>query len=117
MPSFNQCQFIGHLGKQPEMRFTPSGKAVTGFSVAVNNGYRKDDQWVEQTEWVNVVCWGKTAENANERLTRGSLVFVQGRLQTRSWEKEGGTKGYRTELVADIVKQLDKKTENKKEDF
>lgn len=112
MPSLNNCQFIGHLGKDPEMRYTPAGKAVTDFSVAVSDNYKKDDQWVERTEWVNVVCWGKTAEYAASKLTKGELVYVQGKLQSRVWDKTDGTKGYKTELVADKVLPLEKKAKD-----
>ncbi len=102
MPSINMAIIIGHCGREPEMRYTPSGSAVCNFSVATNHRYKPadSDEWKESTEWHNVVVWGKQAEYVNENLVKGGLVYVQGRLQTRSWEKEG-VKQYKTEIVAD----------------
>ena len=106
MPSLNSVQIIGHLGKAPEMRFTPSGMAVTNFSVACTSK-SKDKEF---TEWANVTVWDKKAELCNQYLNKGSLVYVEGRLQTRSWDKEG-VKHYKTEVIANQVLFLDKKSE------
>lgn len=108
MVSVNIVIMVGRLGKDPEMRYTPSGKAITNFTIAVNMDYKKDSEWIKQTEWVNVVCWGRTAEYASQKLSKGSLVYVQGKLQSRSWDKQDGTKAYRTELIADRVMPLEK---------
>jgi single-strand DNA-binding protein len=99
---------MGNLGADPEMRFAPSGKPVTTFRVAVNNKY-KDSNGVskEETEWFSIVAWGKTAELCNQYLQKGSLVFVEGRNKTRSWD-DNGQKRYRTEVVANRVLFLDK---------
>ena len=99
----NQCNFIGRLGRDPETRYTQSGKAVASFSLACSEKRGGE----ESTEWVNVVAWEKLAEIAGQYLTKGSLVFISGRMQTRKWQdKEGGTR-YTTEIVAREMKMLD----------
>jgi single-strand DNA-binding protein len=100
----NQCNFIGRLGADVEQRYTQSGKAVASFSIAVQE--RKDSP----TEWVRIVAWERLAEVCTEFLTKGSLVFVSGRLQTRSWEQDGQKK-YTTEIVAREMKMLDTRRE------
>ena len=97
--SFNRVEIIGNVGKEPEMRFTPNGNAVTSFSVAVNSKYGEK----ETTEWFNIVAWNKLAETCNQYITKGQQVFVDGRLQTRTWEGDDGVKHYRTELIANHV--------------
>jgi len=99
MASLNQVMIIGNVGKEAEMRFTPAGKPVTSFSVAVNSKFGES----ESTEWFNCVTWNKLAETCNQFLTKGQQVFVEGRLQTRSWEGQDGEKKYRTEVVANKV--------------
>ena len=99
MASLNSVSIIGNVGKEAEMRFTPSGKPVTSFSVAVNSKYGEN----ESTEWFNIVAWNKLAETCNQYLTKGQQVFVEGRLQTRSWEAQDGEKKYRTEIIANRV--------------
>jgi single-strand DNA-binding protein len=97
----NKVMIIGKLGRNPEMRYTPSGKAVTSFSVATNRSWvNADGQRREDTEWFNVVAWGNLAEICKQHLTRGQQVYVEGRLQTRGWEDQSGKRHYRTELVA-----------------
>lgn len=100
----NKCMFIGNLGKDPELRSTQSGKQVANFSIAVQ-GNKTDNGYL--TEWINVVCWEKTAENVSKYLSKGSKVFVEGRFSTRSWEDKDGNKKYTTEIVANEVKFLD----------
>lgn len=97
----------GNLGKDPEMRYTPQGTAITSFSVAVNEG--------KHTEWFNVVAFNKTAEVANQYLNKGQEVLIQGRLNTRSWDGDKG-KQYRTELVADKVNFIGKKRDEEAAD-
>src|SRR3954451_5831517 len=99
--SLNKCMIIGNLGRDPEMRYTPSGQAVTQFTVAVNRNY-KDQQGErqEETEWFRVVAWGQQAEFSAEYLRKGAKVYVEGRIQTRQWEGQDGQKRYTTELVA-----------------
>ena len=92
---------IGNMGRDPEMRYTPSGKPVTSFSLASSrswvapNGERR-----EETEWFNVVAWGGLAEICNQKLAKSQQVYVEGRLQTRSWEDDNGQRHFRTEVVA-----------------
>jgi len=112
MSSYNRVQIMGNLGKNPEMRFAPSGSPVTSFSVAVNRKLKtKDGENKDLTDWFNIVCWQKTAELANQFLTKGSRVFVEGRLSNRSWDGQDGQKHYRTEIIAQQVIFLDSKGE------
>jgi len=108
MASLNRVEIIGNVGKEPEMRFTPSGKAVTSFSVAVNTKFGESDT----TEWFSIVAWNKLAETCNQYLVKGQQVFVEGRLQTRSWEGQDGEKKYRTEVIANQVLFLGKRKES-----
>lgn len=104
----NKVLIIGSLGADPEMRYTPGGKPVTSYSVAVNRGWRTSEgERKEATEWFNVVAWGNLAEICNQFLHKGSQVYVEGRLQTRSWEDSSGARHYRTELVANEMIILD----------
>ncbi len=106
----NKVMIIGNLGRDPEMRYTPSGKPVTSFSVAVSRTYMKaEGERTEVTDWFNVVAWGRLAEICSQYLAKGSTVYVEGRLETRSWEGENGQKHYRTELVANDVNILERK--------
>ena len=99
--SLNKAMIIGNLGRDPEMRYTPNGQAVTQFTVAVNRNYKDGaGEWVEETEWFRVVAWGPLAERAAEYLRKGRKVYVEGRLQTRQWEGQDGQKRYTTELIA-----------------
>jgi len=114
MASLNQVMIIGNVGKDPEMRFTPDGKPVTGFNVACNSKYGEK----ETTEWFTVVAWNKLAETCNQFLSKGQQVFVEGRLQTRSWEGDDGTKHYKTEVIANKVLFLGaRKEREEKEDI
>src|SRR4051794_3884795 len=101
---------IGNLGRDPEMRYTPSGQAVTQFTVAVNRNY-KDQQGErqEETEWFRVVAWAQQAEFAAEYLRKGAKVYVEGRIQTRQWEGQDGQKRYTTELVANTIQNLERR--------
>jgi len=106
--SLNKCMIIGNLGRDPEMRYTPSGQPVTQFTVAVNRNYKNQaGEWQEETEWFRIVAWGPLAERTAEYLRKGRKVYVEGRLQTRQWEGQDGQKRYTTELVANTVTPLD----------
>jgi single-strand DNA-binding protein len=107
----NKVMVIGNLGKDPEMRYTPSGAAVTSFSVAVNRQWNGQDGPHKETEWFNVVTWNKLAEACSQILTKGQKVYVEGRLQTRSWDGQDGQKHYRTEVVAGTVQFLDSRSQ------
>ena len=97
----NKVMLIGNLGRDPEMRYTPSGKPVTSFSVASSRSWvSSDGERREETEWFNVVAWGNLAEICNQHLARGQQVYIEGRLQTRSWEDNNGQRHFRTEVVA-----------------
>lgn len=106
MKSVNKVILVGNLGKDPEIKYTPSGSAVAKFSIATSYRYKdKNEQWQDQTEWHNVVAWARLAEIAGEYLKKGSKVYVEGRLQTRSWDdKNTNQKRYITEVVVnDLV--------------
>ncbi|PJF21338.1 MAG: single-stranded DNA-binding protein [Phototrophicales bacterium] len=97
----NKVMIIGQVGREPEMRYTPSGRPVTSFSVATSRSWTSaEGERREETEWFNVVAWGNLAEICKNHLTKGQQVYVEGRLQTRGWEDETGKKHFRTELVA-----------------
>jgi single-strand DNA-binding protein len=106
--SLNKAMIIGNLGRDPEMRYTPNGQAVTQFTVAVNRNYKDaNGEWKEETEWFRIVAWGPLAERTAEYLRKGRKVYVEGRLQTRNWEGQDGQKHYTTELIANTVTGLD----------
>jgi single-strand DNA-binding protein len=97
----NKVMIIGMVGRDPEMRYTPSGRPVTSFSVATSRSWTSaEGERREETEWFNVVAWGNLAEICKSHLTKNQQVYVEGRLQTRGWEDETGKKHFRTELVA-----------------
>jgi single-strand DNA-binding protein len=101
MRGLNKVMIIGHLGRDPEMRYTPSGKAVTSFAVETRRDWTTPDgQRHEEAEWFNVVAWGSLAEICKQHLARGQQVYVEGRLQTRGWEDGEGKRHFRTEIVA-----------------
>jgi single-strand DNA-binding protein len=101
----NKVMIIGQLERDPEMRFTPSGRPVTSFSVSTTHEWLSSEGIRhEETEWFNVVAWGELARVSHNRLEKGKTVYVEGRLKTRSWEDNGGKRHFRTEIVAkDIV--------------
>jgi single-strand DNA-binding protein len=104
--SVNKVILIGNLGKDPEVKYTPSGTPVAKFSLATNERYKdKSNEWQDRTEWHNVIAWQRLAEIVGEYLHKGSKVYIEGRLQTSSWEdRQSGAKKYRTEIVArDVV--------------
>jgi single-strand DNA-binding protein len=104
MAGLNKVMLIGNVGKDPEMRYTANGKAVTSFSLACNRSYTgPDGERREDTDWFDVVTWEKLAELCSQFLTKGSQAYVEGRLQTRSWEGQDGQKRYKTEVVANTV--------------
>ncbi|HBY96181.1 MAG: single-stranded DNA-binding protein [Ardenticatenaceae bacterium] len=105
----NKVMIIGNLGRDPEMRYTPSGTPVTSFSVAVGRSWTTPDgERKEATEWFNVVTWRELAEICNQMLAKGRRVYIEGSLQTRSWEDQSGQRHYRIELVADQMIVLDR---------
>jgi single-strand DNA-binding protein len=110
MPTLNRIQLIGRLGKDPESKFTTTGKKVTHFSLAVSNRWKdgKSGESRESTEWVNIEAWGRLGEICQEYLKKGSLIYLEGRLKTDKYEDKGETKYY-TKIVATTLQFLDKK--------
>ena len=102
---------IGRLGTEPEMRYTATGTATTSFRLAVNRRSRaaEGQEPREETDWFTVVTWQKLAEIASQYLTKGARVYIEGRLQTRSWEGQDGQKRYATEIIANDLIMLDTK--------
>ena len=109
MAGLNKVMIIGNLGADPEMRYTADGNALTSFRVAASRNYSTPDgERREETEWFSVVCWNKLAETVSQFLQKGRRAYVEGRLQTRSWEGQDGQTRYRTEVVANTVLFLDR---------
>jgi single-strand DNA-binding protein len=109
MASVNKLIVIGNVGSEPEMRFTPNGNPVTSFRVATNWRYTTSQgERREETEWFTVVAWNRLAEQCNQFLTKGRLVYVEGRLRSHIWEGQDGEKRFRNEIVADKVTFLDR---------
>jgi len=110
MPSLNKIIIIGNVGGEPEMRFTPNGKPVTSFSVATNwVSTTPDGERRQETEWFNVVTFNKLAEQCNQFLAKGRLVYAEGRLRTRTWEGQDGQQHSRAEVNANRVIFLDRR--------
>ena len=108
MAGLNKVMLIGNLGTDPEMRYTANGNAVTTFRVAVNRNYSgPDGERKEETEWFSVVTWNKLAETCSQFLQKGRRTYVEGRLQTRSWDGPDGQRHFRTEVIASTVLFLD----------
>ncbi len=99
----NKAILLGRLGKDPEMRYAPSGTAIATFSIATNHRQKSEGEWIEKTEWHNILGFGKTAEFMGEYLKKGKQVFIEGRLQTSSWEDQQGQKKYKTEILVNEV--------------
>src|SRR5512144_731702 len=110
MASLNKVMLIGNLGKDPEVRYTASGTAVAGFSLATSDRIKnKSGEWEERTEWHNVTFWGRLAEIAGEYLAKGKTVFIEGKLQTRKWQDRDGKDRYTTEIIAEKMQMLSRK--------
>ena len=111
--SVNKVVLVGHLGGDPETRYTPSGAAVANFNMATNESWRDaNGELQEKTEWHRCVMFGKSAELAGELLKKGQLVYLEGKLQTRNWEDKDGVKRYTTEIVCDIFTMLGRRMDN-----
>jgi single-strand DNA-binding protein len=106
--SLNKVMLIGHLGKDPELRYTSNGVAVASFSMATNEAWKdQDGNLQERTEWHNIVAWRRLAEISGEYLKKGRRVYIEGRIQTRNYDDKNGVKRYITEVVADDMIMLD----------
>ena len=108
--SLNKYIGIGRLGKKPEIKYTQNQMAICNFSIATTESFKKNDAYEDKTEWIKCVVFGKTAEFMGNYLDKGAMVYVEGRLQTSSWEKEG-VKHYKTEVVAYTVTPLGSKSD------
>jgi len=108
MPALNRVQLIGYLGRDPESKFTPTGKRVCHFSMGVTQRWKAAGELKEYTDWFNIEAWGRLGEICQEYLKKGSLVFVEGRLKTDKYEEKGETKYY-TKVVALALQFLDRK--------
>jgi single-strand DNA-binding protein len=114
----NKVLIIGRLGRDPEMRYTPSGRPVTTFSIATSRSWNTSDgNRRTETEWFNVVAWSSLAEICKQHLTKGRLVYIEGRLQTRQWEDQEGNKHSSTEIVANEMIILDDRKEGAQPSF
>ncbi len=117
MLNLNRATIIGHATRDPELRSTPNGQSVANFSVATNRRWTDNQgQDQEETEFHDIVTWGKLAEISSQILNKGNLVYIEGRLQTRSWEGQDGNKRQRTEIIASNVINLEKRENSKQGD-
>lgn len=101
--NFNSVTLMGNLTREPELKWLPSGSAVCNFSIAINDKYKKDEQWVDNVSYFDIVVFGRQAETSNEYLSKGRPVLVEGKLQQRRWEANDGTKRNKVEIVASNV--------------
>lgn len=108
--SLNKVMIIGNLGADPEIKYTPNGTAVANLRVATaENRKNKEGEWEERTEWHRVVLYSRLAENAKDYLHKGSKIYIEGRIETRSWDDQNGQKHYMTEIVGNEMMFLDAK--------
>ncbi len=119
MASFSKAMIIGNLGRDPEMRYTPNGRPVTEFSVAVNQSTKNQQtgEWVEATDWFRITVWGDRAERTAENLRKGNRVFVEGRFRTREYEARDGQKRISLEITADNVVSLEARARDEEGSF
>ena len=111
MSGINKVILVGHLGKNPDIRYLEGGVSVVSFPLATSETFNKDGRKVEQTEWHNIVMWRGLADLATKFLQKGKLVYIEGKLRTRSFEDKGGIKKYTTEVVAENFTMLGRKTD------
>lgn len=114
MASLNKVMLIGNAGRDPEMRYTANGTAQTTFSLAVNRNTRDQatNEWKSETEWFNIVAWRDLAERVSQMVTKGKQVYVEGRIQSRSWDNDQGVKQTRWEVIAERVIMLGSRSES-----
>ncbi|MBN2790016.1 MAG: single-stranded DNA-binding protein [Candidatus Delongbacteria bacterium] len=112
MASVNKVFLIGNLGKDPDVKFTPSGVQICKFSIATSERFKRGDNWEEKTDWHNIVLFGRQAEYAGEYLKKGMTVFLEGKISTRTWDDESGVRKYITEIVGNAVKNLSPRKDN-----
>lgn len=112
----NKAIIVGYVGRDPETRYTQGGDAISNFSVATTEKWKKDGQPQERTEWHRITTWGKLAEIVGEHVKKGSLIYIEGKIQTRKWQDKDGTDRYTTEIRADQVKFLNRAGGDRDED-
>jgi single-strand DNA-binding protein len=111
--SVNKVILVGHLGKDPEVRFTNTGSAVANFSIATSEQWNdRDGKKQERTEWHNIVVWRKLADVAEKYVTKGQLLYIEGKIRNKSWEDKDGNRKFATEVVGDNLIMLDKRTDS-----
>ena len=114
--SVNKVILVGHIGNKPEGRYTPSGTSTASFSLATNESWIDNDkEKKERTEWHNIVAWNKLADFATEYLQKGQLIYIEGKLQTRTYKNKDDVQHWKTEVVANVITPLEWKTGEKKE--
>jgi single-strand DNA-binding protein len=111
MASYNRVVLLGNLTRDPELRYIPSGTAVSEIGLAVNDRVKRDGQWVDEVTFVDVTLWGRTAEVANEYLSKGSSVLIEGRLKLDQWENKEGEKRSKLKVVCDRMQMVGSKGE------
>lgn len=111
MASLNKVMLIGNVGQDPELRYTPDGNPVANFSIAVNRKRKVGDEYKDETEWFNIVCFSRTAENVNQYLTKGQKVYVEGRFQSSEYVGQDGNQRKSFEVIANDVTFLSTKSE------
>ena len=118
MAGINKVILVGRLGRDPEVRYTPSGATVANFSIATSDEWKDKEtgQKQEKTEWHRIVAWRRLGEICGEYLRKGKQVYIEGKLQTRSWEDRDGNKRYTTEIVAQTMQMLDAQTRDMRAD-
>ena len=116
MASVNKVILIGSLGKDPEIKYLPSGDAVDTLNVATTEKFKKNDGWQEETEWSRVVIFGKQADTAGKYLIKGSQVYIEGRLQTKKWTDKQNIERYTTQIIASTFKMLGGKPAESREE-
>ena len=111
MASLNKVMLIGNVGQDPELRYTPDGNPVANFSIAVNRRRRVGEEYKDETEWFNIVCFSRTAENVNQYLTKGQKVYVEGRFQSNEYVGQDGNQRKSYEVIANEVTFLSSRSE------
>ncbi len=106
MASYNRVILVGNLTRDPELRYIPSGTAVSDIGLAINDRVKRGDEWIDETTFVDITLWGRTAEVANEYLSKGSSVLIEGRLKLDSWENNEGQKRSKLKVIADKMQML-----------
>ncbi len=109
MASFNRVVLVGNLTRDPELRYIPSGTAVADIGLAVNDRVKRDNQWVDETTFVDITLWGRTAEVANEYTSKGSSILIEGRLKFEQWETNDGQKRSKLKVIGERMQMLDRK--------